>query len=147
MNLNYELLEKDIEYGLTKEKEVEQIIKKYFRMDWFEKLSKFHPMDYEGRRFGFEGWKYYFEIKSRRFNHDKYKTTIIGKNKIAYCDKYPDDVYFFIFVFEDGIFYYFYSYAERNKLKSSICGRSDRGLEEYKLYYHIPIEKLQKINI
>ncbi len=148
MNLNLELLEKDINYGLTKEKEIEKTIKHYFKMDWFEKLSMFHPMDYEGKSLGFGRFKYYFEIKSRRFKHDKYKTTMIGKNKIDYANKYPYDnyyffYYYFVFVFEDGIYYYEYNIED--KLKSSIGGRTDRGVDEVKQYYYIPIKKLIKI--
>jgi hypothetical protein len=68
---------------------------------------------------------------------------MIGKNKIDYAQKYNDNTYYFIFVFEDGIYYY--KYNINDKLKSSIGGRNDRGTSEYKPYYYIPINYLIKI--
>jgi hypothetical protein len=85
----------------------------------------------------------YFEIKSRRFNHNKYKTTMIGKNKIDFANKYPDNTFYFVFVFEDGIYYYKYNIED--KLTSAIGGRWDRGIDELKKYIYIPINYLIKI--
>lgn len=145
MNLNFELLEKDIKYGLSKENEIENILKSYFNMDLFEKLSTFHPMDFKGKSLGCETLDYYFEIKSRRCNHDKYKSTMIGKNKIDFANKNTNGFFYFIFVFEDGIFYY--KYNPLDKFETTIGGRFDRGRNELKPYFYIPIENLQKLEI
>ncbi len=136
MNLNLEHLEKDVNYGLLKEQEIKATLENYFNCEELTKLSKFHQMDFTSNN-------KYFEIKSRRFNHNKYKTTMIGKNKIDYANKYPDKTFYFIFVFDDGIYYYKYNIED--KLETSIGGRCDRGINEYKLYYYIPINYLIKI--
>jgi hypothetical protein len=138
MNLNLELLEKDIRFGLLKEEEIKLILKDHFEMENdLIKLSTFHPMD-------FISGNNYFEIKSRRFSHNKYKTTMVGKNKIEYAKKVcKDKNSFFIFVFEDGIYYYIYDINDN--FLSTIGGRNDRGKDEYKLYYYIPINELIKI--
>lgn len=136
MNLNLELLEKDVNYGLLKEDEIKQNLIDFFKLDELIKLSKFHTMD-------FKSDNKYFEIKSRRFNHNKYETTMIGKNKIDYAQKYNDNTYYFIFVFEDGIYYY--KYNINDKLECYIGGRKDRGKSEYKPYYYIPINYLIKL--
>lgn len=144
MNLNLELLEKDVNYGLLKEEEIKIILENYFKnlstnCEKFKKLSIFHPMDFS---FG----NYYFEIKSRRCKYNKYKTTMIGFNKIQYANKVYNNKYtIFIFVFEDGIFYY--KYNKDDNFETSIGGRTDRGIDEIKLYYYIPIEKLIQINL
>lgn len=138
MNLNLELLEKDIQFGLLKEEEIKLILKDHFEMENdLIKLSTFHPMD-------FISGNNYFEIKSRRFNHNKYKSTMVGKNKIEYAKKVcKDKTCFFIFVFEDGIYYYIYDINDN--FLSTIGGRNDRGKDEYKLYYYIPLNELIKI--
>ena len=136
MNLNLELLEKDVNYGLLKEEEIKETIKEFFNLDDLIKLSKFHTMDFKSNN-------KYFEIKSRRFNHNKYDTTMIGKNKIDYALKNPDETFYFVFVFEDGIYYY--KYNIKDKLEPNMGGRNDRGKNEYKLYYYIPVNFLIKI--
>ena len=136
MNLNLELLENDVNYGLLKEEEIRQTIKRFFNLDQFLKLSQFHTMD-------FKSHNKYFEIKSRRFSHNKYKTTMIGKNKVDYAQTNKDNTFYFIFVFDDGIYYY--KYNTDDKLELNIGGRCDRGGDEYKLYYYIPINFLVKI--
>lgn len=132
-------VEKDVNYGLAKECEVKSILQSYFNVK-LTKLSLFHPLDFMD-----ETLTTFFEIKSRRLNHDKYNTMMIGKNKIEYIEKNykTNNSYYFIFVCVDGIFYY--KYDKEDKLKVSIGGRNDRGKNEYKHYYYIPVNKLIKI--
>lgn len=101
------------------------------------KLSPEHPLDFMS---GDE--TYYVEIKSRRTKYKKYTTTMIGHNKIRYV---RDHQLFcvFVFAFTDGDYYYMYNKNDNFEVKSG--GRNDRGKQEYKKYYYIPIEKLIKI--
>jgi hypothetical protein len=85
--------------------------------------------------------KAYYEIKARRNNYKTYPTTMIGYNKILFAQQSNKDVYF-IFSFNDGDYYY--KYNINDKFIINIGGRNDRGKQEYKKYYFIPIEKLNK---
>lgn len=100
------------------------------------KLDMFHPMDfYCGNKF--------FEVKSRNFNYNRYRTTMVGKNKIDWIKASSSliEVYF-IFIFEDGNYYY--KYNKDDEFETAIGGRRDRGYNEIKYYYYIPIDKLIK---
>ena len=108
----------------------------YFNLTNLIKLDKFNVMD-------FRCANNYFEIKSRTFNHNKYKTTMIGKNKIDWAkSNSKNNLIYFVFVFVDGNYYY--KYNSDDNFETTIGGRTDRGFDEIKLYYYIPINKLIK---
>lgn len=101
-----------------------------------KKTTKNHCMDFETDNF-------YFELKSRRVVKDRYETTIIGVNKIEFAKK-TDRKCIFLFLFLDGLYFYEYDKDDkRNKIERG--GRIDRGFNEYKPYFHIPISSLNKI--
>jgi len=127
--------QEDLTFGDMNELEVLNILKNKYNT--IRKLDKFHPMDYEAE-------ECYIELKSRRNTHNKYITTMVGKNKIDYCRKQNKDAYFY-FLFTDGLFYY--KYDLNDNFQTTIGGRNDRGRNEYKLYYYIPVEKLIKFTI
>jgi hypothetical protein len=120
--------------GNKTEENIVQVIENYFKTK-ITKTEELHPMD-------FYDDKAYYEVKSRRNNHNKYPTTMIGYNKINFVKNSNKDAYF-IFSFTDGNYYYKYDINDRFKIK--IGGRQDRGIDEYKKYLFIPIEKLIKI--
>lgn len=126
----------DISFGLGKEIQLENSIKTYFNFKHINKLSKFHCMDYNCEND-------YIELKSRRFNHNKYETTMIGINKIQFAQSNKDKNIYFLFAFDDGC--YMYKFDSNDKFETTIGGRQDRGKKEYKLYYYIPITSLVKI--
>ena len=101
-----------------------------------KKTSKTHP-------FYFYNEEYYFELKSRNVFKSTYPTTIISLNKIQFAQNTKNKC-IFLFKFIDGLFFYIY---EKNdpKNKINIGGRSDRGIDEYKPYFHIPISSLNPI--
>ncbi len=103
-----------------------------------KKTSKTHPFDFFDE-------EYYFELKSRKVYKNTYPTTIIGLNKIQYAKK-TEKGCIFLFKFIDGLFYYIY---DKNDPNNSINtgGRSDRGIDEYKPYFHIPISSLNPIEM
>lgn len=127
----------DLIMGQLNEDYIKDVLCSHFGLKTLMKLDLFHPMD-------FHSPNKYFEIKSRRFNHNKYNTTMVGKNKLDWIkENYLEGIeYYFVFVFEDGDYYY--KYNPDDEFKTSIGGRVDRGLNEIKLYYYIPIDKLIK---
>ena len=100
-----------------------------------KKLDTYNHMD-------FESDLCLFEIKSRRVNHNSYKTTMVGFDKITVARNSNKDVYF-IFMFNDGN--YFYKFNNNDNFYTSIGGRCDRGRDEKKLYYFIPVSCLKKM--
>jgi hypothetical protein len=129
--------EKNLEDGIKNEIEVMPILEKYFNIK-LKKTSLYYSMDFISE----DGT--YYELKSRNNCYNKYETTMVGYNKIAYANKGNKSVYF-VFKFTDGIYYYQY---DKSKLKDLIIkegGRCDRGKEEYKTYAFIDIAFLTKI--
>lgn len=125
--------------SIIKEEEVKVILQKYFNVNLY-KLSQFHEFDFK------DNYGIYYEVKSRNNNHDKYPTTMIGYNKVQFANKLDEPVYF-IFNFLDGVYYYEYEPSKLNELEIKIGGRCDRGIEEYKKYCYIGIDKLIKIDL
>jgi len=132
MNTEY-----DEQYGALNEDYAEMIIKEKWNIKDLTKLDKYNGMDFHDKQ-----TNTYYEIKARRIKHSTFKTTMIGYDKIRYAKKLNTDVYF-IFIFDDGDYYY--KYNSNDTYLTSIGGRNDRGCEEYKPYYYIPISNLIKI--
>jgi hypothetical protein len=124
----------DYNFGLKKEVEILEIIKKYFNDDTIIKLNKYNVFDFKGIS--------YYELKSRNNEYNKYSSTMIGNNKIIKASQLDDDVYF-LFSFTDGLYYW--KYDKNYKLEIKKCGRIDRGIAEINDYAFIPIEILIKI--
>ena len=124
----------DYNFGLKKEVEILEIIKKYFNDDTIIKLNKYNVFDFKGIS--------YYELKSRNNEYNKYSSTMIGNNKIIKASQLDDDVYF-LFSFTDGLYYW--KYDKNYKLEIIKGGRFDRGLSEINDYAFIPIEILIKI--
>jgi hypothetical protein len=124
----------DYNFGLKKEVEILEIIKKYFNDDTIIKLNKYNVFDFKGIS--------YYELKSRNNEYNKYSSTMIGNNKIIKASQLDDDVYF-LFSFTDGLYYW--KYDKNYKLEIKKGGRFDRGLSEINDYAFIPIEILIKI--
>ena len=131
--------EQDYFMGIENEKYITKVLCDYFDMTFLLKLNTFHPLDFYDN-FS-DKW---FEVKSRRFNHNKYDTTMVGYNKINYIRKSNLKDVYFIFVFDDGNYYY--KFNPDDKFETSVGGRCDRGKPEYKMYYYIPINMLVKID-
>ena len=109
-------------------------LQEYFNDDTLRLTPKCHTFDYIGKN-------KFIEIKKRNFNSDKYKDTMIGINKIAYCTN-KDINYYFCFSFNDGD--YIWKYNNDDKLNYRTGGRKDRGYNEYKNYCYIPVNLLKK---
>ena len=129
------MFKKDYTFGLKKEIELLPKIKLFFNDETITQLDRLNVFDYKGDN-------KYIELKSRNNNYNKYPTTMIGYNKIKKALELNEDVYF-IFSFTDGIYYYKFDRDKELEIKQG--GRRDRGKNEIKDYYFIPIEILQKI--
>ena len=125
---------KDYNFGLQKEVEILEIIKKYFNDDTIIKLNNYNVFDFKGLS--------YYELKSRNNEYNKYSSTMIGNNKIIKANQLTEDVYF-LFSFTDGLYYW--KFNKNYKLEIKKGGRKDRGIFEYSDYAFIPIEILIKI--
>ena len=128
---------KDLKFGLENEIKVLDLIRAYFKPNQIKKTDEYHPLD-------FISDVGYFEVKSRRNKYEDYKTTMIGYDKIEYAKTCDNDIYF-IFIFENGSYYY--KFDNDDKFQIKIGGRCDRGYGEYKLYYYIPIDILIPLKI
>lgn len=93
----------------------------------------FHPFDYFHDNT-------FFELKSRRCNHDTYPDTMIGHNKIKYALDNPQFNYVFLFKFMDGLYKHHFEPTRNYSIRKG--GRLDRGKPEFRNYCYIPIEDL-----
>jgi hypothetical protein len=130
-------MNKDIYFGLKNESIVMELLKKDFP-DICKTPTTSHPYD-------FISGETYFELKSRRCNHDKYPDTMIGFNKIQFANQ-PENVdkqFVFLFLFEDGL--YKHNYDPLKKYSIRKAGRYDRKKIEVSTYLFIPIVDLIRI--
>ena len=127
-------LYEDKKYGDNSENYIIDCIEKHFDTKRTKTYGYYDLMD-------FYDDDNYYEIKSRRNKYNQYPTTMIGYNEILYAQKSIKDVYF-IFSFTDGNYYY--KYDKNDNFNINLGGRDDRGKEEFKKYFYIPIENLTK---
>lgn len=126
---------KDYEMGINNENLLLPKLKEFFNDDTIHKLNDYSVFDYEGEN-------KYIELKSRNNNYNKYKTTMIGLNKLVKASTLKPDVYFF-FNFLDGLYYYKYNFDDNFEIRQG--GRHDRGENEINNYCYIPIDILIKV--
>lgn len=128
----------DFVLGLAKEKEVFDLLKKYFNCPDLKKDSdKFGRMDFYDSNTN-------IELKSRRVPFNKYHTTIISQSKIEYCKGF-DKTNYFVFCFTDGIYYIEYQKEIFDLFEVRKESIYRDGIEEKKINCHIPTKYLIKI--
>jgi hypothetical protein len=125
----------DKKYGSEKEDELLPVLIEKFGE--LKKLGKYAVFDFEGE-------KVLIELKSRKCSINKYKETIVGKNKIDKGIIQTKDVYFF-FNFDEGLYYWKLDENLIGNVRFGEGGRRDRGKAEIKDYCYIPCELLIKI--
>ena len=129
-----ELLEKDLSFGNNQENLLLDLLKTYFNTNIIKSNIKNSWYDYYCEN-------NYYELKSRKFNLNKYPTTMIGANKIMKASEVKADVYF-IFNFVDKVGYIKYDPILFNTFEIKNGGRFDRGRIELNKYYYIPVKHL-----
>ena len=93
----------DLKMGLASEKTVIPAIESITNTNLIH-LGGYNTMDYTN-----EAKTVYVELKTRRINRKAYATTIVGLNKVAFCND-PTKSYYFCFAFSDGLFYIKYDH-------------------------------------
>jgi hypothetical protein len=125
----------DLLYGKKSECEIIKVLQAQYEN--VKQTKQNHPFDFIAENT-------YFELKSRRCNHDTYPDTMIGFNKIQYARQYPDKNYVFLFKFIDGLYKHHFIPEKQYTLRQG--GRYDRGQPEIKQYAYIPISDLTLFN-
>lgn len=128
----------DYTFGKKNEDTVLSQIQKFFTDDGIIKKSEDTYSKYD-----FKSDTYIYELKTRTCKYRTYATTIIPYDKIVENTKQ-----IFLFDFIDGLYFIEYNKDEFSKFDLSDFQRHKR--EDYndirKLYFHIPIKKLKKID-
>lgn len=123
----------DLEFGITNEIEILDILKQHFNDSTIAKTSLHNVFD-------FVGDNKLIELKTRRCTSNYYPTTMIGMNKILNCKS--NIKFYFVFKFTDKIMYCEYNKDDFESFEKKKMGRNDRGRVEQSLYCLIPISYL-----
>jgi len=122
----------DYQYGMIKELEVLDIIKKYFDRDINKSIDRYCNYDFYDDKFT-------YELKSRRNKYDTYPTTMIPELKLKKRT-------ILLFNFLDGLYYIKY---KKNKFeefeRGYFCKDRNDKKDVNKGYVYIPIDKLKCI--
>jgi len=144
MSINTKILNYDLIFGLKSEKWIKKILEKYLNQN-ISKLDTYNNFDFKGE-------KIYIEIKTRRINHNQYKSLMFSKKKLDkglshFMDNGSDIL--FIWRCYDGIYgWYFIKDNEiYDNYTIEMSGRKDRGLDEIEECVHINVHDLFKIEI
>ncbi len=125
----------DLNMGKKNEDVVFNLIRKYWKDRQISKALDTYS------NYDFYDSKYTYELKSRRCEHNKYNTTIIPEMK---CHKRT----YLLFLFTDGLYYIRFRKNVFNEFEKKLFVKNRYDKEDVKkYYYHIPIDKLKKIEI
>jgi hypothetical protein len=132
----------DLKMGEDNEIKNVDLISEFLKTELIKDTNKFSIMDWTNK-----SNTIYVELKSRRFSYKLYPTTIIGSNKINFCND-PTKNYYFVFSFIDGLYYIKYDkelFKDFVVKNMQINYRKDVGYNEINNVVHIPINLLKKI--
>jgi hypothetical protein len=123
----------DLSFGLESEARNKSLVEIFFGCP-LRKTGTFDAMDMTN-----EANTIYVEMKTRRVNHDRYPTALIGKNKIDFCEKSGANCYI-VYVYLDGIFYIQYDKKLFDTFDCEMYERGQRegGIQPKQLFYFIP---------
>jgi hypothetical protein len=128
-------LDKDIDYGVSKQRLVVETLTKFFDESIEETKQKFCRYDAYS-----ETTKY--EIKSRRCRYKSFSTTIVPVHKVRDIT----ERLVFVFHFTDGLLYIVYDNELFKTFKQkTITYYRTGGSNEPVLHFMIPVEQLQRI--
>jgi hypothetical protein len=130
--------EQDIQMGKENEAIVKPIVESFFSCGDLEQTSWFNEIDWENA-------DYFFELKSRRINHNQYATSIVGANKIEAIKRKNKPNNFILFKYTDGLFYLPYNVDNWNTFSIKEQKVFRDGKWESSRVYHIPYTHLKKI--
>ena len=133
----------DIKFGLENETKVIPTLSSFFNTELIKDPNPYAVHDWYN-----ETKTIHVELKSRRIKHNEYSTALIGLNKINSC-KNPDVKYYFVWMYNDGLFYIKYDKEIFDKFviekDYTIKKRYDVGRIEKSDVMHIPYTSLLKL--
>jgi len=132
---NYAL---DKEYGAESERLCLPILKEKFDPFLIKNENRYAIFDYVGS-------SHFIELKTRRYNSDKYPDSMIGVNKIKNAMKVEGRKVIFCIKFDDGLFYWEFDKEKIDDLDLRLGGRIDRGVDERRPYYFLKVSDMTKI--
>lgn len=124
----------DYIFGTKQEDVVLPKIQEFFKREINKSEDKFSKSDFFDDQF-------YYELKSRTNNYNKYPTTMITEDKIR-----DDKNLILLFNFTDGLYYINYEKDRFSKYEKKMFSRAKLSSNE-KLHYYIPISDLQPISV
>ena len=131
----------DLSFGLDNEKKWLKYMGKLDEGKWEKTPNKYDSFDFrKGNSIA--------ELKSRKINHNKHRTTFFGANKIydILTNKYGDyrEMKFtFYFLYLNGLYKWDF---KKGDYFIANGGRRDRGRDETCSMCYIPIEKLECVS-
>jgi hypothetical protein len=90
----------------------------------------------------FESDVTFLELKSRRINHDQYKTALVGCNKITKIKKLSKPNNYICWKYLDGLFYIQYDPTKFDTLKPELQSNFRDGKWERSMVYKVPYQWL-----
>jgi hypothetical protein len=134
-------LQADLAFGLMNEEQKRGALEMHFGERFEKDPNKWALFDFYN-----QARTVYVEMKSRNNRHDTYNTTIVGSNKLQWCND-PNKKYYFVFVFSDGIYYIQYDKALFDTFECSDFVRNTRNGYEDRVakYVFIPVESLTRM--
>jgi len=139
--INKSIQNEDIRFGLTSQYSTMGHIEKYLSIKLKEDKNKYAIFDYYNDNT-------YIELKTRRINHNTYKSLMFGYNKYIKGLEYIKEgkqVYFF-FKCLDGLYYWKLTEDTKDLVFFGNGGRLDRGINEIKKIVYIPTKMLISCN-
>jgi hypothetical protein len=132
----------DLAFGTMNEEQKQGALERCFMEKLTKDANKWALFDFYN-----EARTVYVEMKSRNNKHDTYPTTIVGRNKIAFCTD-PNKKYYFVFVFQDGIYYIQYDKAVFDAFECADFVRNTRCDYQDRVspYVFIPVSALTRMN-
>lgn len=136
-------IQKELKYGEENEQDILSILKNLTGKD-IKKLDKFNLFDfyYEDKE---NNKKIYIELKTRKNELLKFKTTMIGLNKIKKAKEFKKENIncLFIFKFVDDVKFIKYKKKKFNNYTNKNITRKDRNITN--LYKMIDVEDLKDL--
>ena len=128
----------DLKLGDLSESQMTPILRQFFKDETMEKTKDpFGAIDFIGE-------KCFCELKTRRINHDKYYTGIIGNNKLRAFKKSGKEN-FIVYRYSDGVFYIPYDEELFSTFDTALHDTWRDGRCESSMVTYIPRIHLKKM--
>jgi hypothetical protein len=134
----------DFAFGIASERTNHKILETIFKTP-FVRRGGMYTFDFDNTDTDLSK-TIYAELKTRRIPHNKFKTALIGSNKVKYAEQSPNKEYWFIYNYQDGIFGVKY---DKEKFDTYDCDEFQRGErpdcnDKPQLCYFIPYTDLTR---